>query len=146
MGFEISREMQEKIMNQGKLKAKKLAEDTKEELMNEAIEQVSEFYHEYSPVFYKRHNDNADETSGLGRSINPICRLDSSRTAYEGGIEISTKRMFTDYRGTPYQVLTSYLDGFHGLPTYGQYLRDVSLTDKFRYLEKYKDAIIKRFK
>lgn len=146
MGFKISKQMQEQILNQGKEKAKKLAEEAKDELFNEAISQVSDFYNEYSPSYYKRHNENADETSGLGRSVNPICRLNSSRTGYEGGIELSTKRMFTDYNGTPYQVLASYLDGFHGLPTFGSYLQEINETKKFKYLEKYRNAMIKRYK
>ena len=86
-------------------------------MTKEALNQVASFYHEYHPSFNKRHNENDDETSCLGRSIIPICRIDSSKMFYEGGIQISTNKKIKDYHGTQYQVLTSYLVSFHGLPT-----------------------------
>jgi len=134
------------LEKQGLAKAKELAENTSKELEEQAIKQTIGFYKEYNPRFYKRHPNEGTEDSGLARSIEPIVKSENHGRGYVGGIRISTKHMYADYNGTPFQVLSSYLDGFHGLPTFGNYLQDIPSTTKFRQLENYRDVIIKRFK
>ncbi len=134
------------LEKQGREKAKQLAQETSKELESEALKQTISFYNEYSPKYYKRHPNEGTDNSGLARAIEPIVKSENHGRGYCGGIRISTNHMYTDYNGTPYQVLSSYLDGFHGLPTFGNYLQDISLTSKFKYLESYRDAMIKRFK
>ena len=133
------------IEKQGLQKAKQLANEAADELMQKALEQTYEFYNEYNPVFYKRHAGAGTDNSGLARSIERICKSNHGRS-YEGGIKISADHMYKDYSGTPLQVLTSYLDGFHGLPTFDNYLREINETKKFKQLERYRNSIIKRFK
>ena len=134
------------LEKQGIKRAKKLAEETSKELEEEAIKQTIGFYNEYEPIYYKRHINAGTNDSGLAKSIEPIVRSENHGRGYCGGIRISTSHMYTDYSGTPFEVLSSYLDGFHGLPTFGNYLRDISSTNKFKQLENYKNMIIKRFK
>lgn len=142
----MAKDMWAEIEKLGRQKAKELAEETAKELQQEALEQTYEFYDEYSPMYYKRHPGAGTDTSGMARSIEKVVKSSDHGRAYIGGIRISTDNMHTDYNGTPLQVLQSYLDGFHGLPTFGSYLQEIPSTRKFRYLERYKDSIIKRFK
>ena len=134
------------LEKQGINKAKELAKQTSIELEKEALQQTVDFYNEYDPIYYVRHPNPGTSDSGLARAIEPIVKSENHGRGFVGGIRISTKHMYTDYSGTPYQVLTSYLDGFHGLPTFNNYLRDVPSTNKFKQLEKYRDLMIKRFK
>ena len=136
----------EEIKKQGLAEAKRLAQQTSEELQEKALEQTYEFYGEYEPRVYQRHPNEGTENSGLAKSIIPVCKTENHGRGYVGGIIISTKHMYTDYSGTPLQVLTSYLDGFHGLPPMDKFLRNINETNKFKQLIHYKDAIIKRFK
>ncbi len=136
----------ENIKKQGIAEAKRLAKEASKELQEKALEQTYDFYQEYDPIFYKRHLNEGTDSSGLAKSIISICKSENHGRGWVGGIEISTTHMYKDYSGTPFQVLTSYLDGFHGLPTEGNYLRDVNNTRKFNQLIKYKNAIIRRFK
>ena len=136
----------EQIRKQGLEEAKRLAKKTSEELVEKALEQTYQFYGEYDPKYYTRHANAGTESSGLAKSITPICKSGNHGREWIGGVMISTKKMYTDYSGTPFQVLSSYLDGFHGLPYEGHNLRSVEDTNKFNQLVHYKDVILKRFK
>lgn len=136
----------ENIKKQGIAEAKRLAKETSKELQEKALEQTYDFYQEYEPKVYKRHPNEGTENSGLAKSIIPVCKSENHGRGWVGGIIVSTKHMYTDYSGTPLQVLSSYLDGFHGLPSIDEVLRDIEDTRKFNSLVKYKNKKIKRFK
>lgn len=141
----MAKDIWKEIEKQGLQKAKQLANEAADELKEQALKQTYEFYREYDPIFYIRHPGEGTENSGLAKSIERICKSNHGRS-YEGGVRITTDYMYNDYSGTPLQVLTSYLDGFHGLPTFDNYLREINETNKFKQLEHYRDSIIKRFK
>lgn len=135
------KELEEKAIN----KAKELAIEARERMTMEYLNVISDFYSEYDPKYYWRHfNNKYDErslkNSGLGRTFEKYYK-DSHRSVFTGGISISTDNMYSDYEGSQWDVLGSFLEGYHG----PAYMGIESSMQPYNHMLRYKDWLIAEF-
>lgn len=127
--FTLSKEYKEKIKKEAQDRAKSLATEARDLMAKEYISIIQQFYTEYEPEYYYRHKINYSDSgimdTGLGRTFEKYYKESHSRY-YSGGIWIDTVRhdgtnrnMFTDYSGTPEQVMNTFMLGFHGPVSHG---------------------------
>lgn len=110
-----------KYQTQAENLLKGLAKETSENLENEYLDIIDNFYMEYDPEYYIRHKERGDYSErGMDRTYEKILeeKRGTEKDSFIGGIRITTKNMYDGYRGTHEQVLRSFLSGFHGLPTW----------------------------
>lgn len=119
--LKLSEETIKEIENKANSKAKNLAIEAREKMTSEYLSIIKQFYSEYEPEYYYRHfnNDYSDSglmNSGLGHTFQKYYKNKKkyNNTRFSGGIWISANFMFTDYKGTPEQVLKTFMLGFHG--------------------------------
>lgn len=128
--FILDNDTKREIENKARQKAKDLAKEARELMTQEYLSLISNFYREYTPKYYYRHfnNDYSEQgilNSGMGHTFEKYYHNSHNRL-YGGGIWIdairhdgTNRNMFDDYQGTQYQVLSSFLNGYHGVPTLG---------------------------
>lgn len=111
----LSKSAKAKLERAAKKDAKELATECRDRLEEKYEEIIDRFYSEYSPEIYRRH-ETYGMVRGMKKTFKPFLKKDE--VSYKGGIVISEKDMYHDkiYRGKTYQVLYSFLAGFHGLP------------------------------
>lgn len=99
---------------------KECAKEAKDSISEFYQEEVDKFYQEYNPDYYVRHHERGFSRKGLDETFDEIFENTSSGNLvrFKGGININTNSMYTDYSGTPEQVLFSFLNGYHGLPPF----------------------------
>ena len=134
MSVSLSKAMEKQIMDAARAKAKELAVEARKSIKNEYIRMIREFYAEqvfvsetgattnypryYDRNFNYKYNDKNILISGLGHTFKDFDKSNKNKTVYIGGINISTKYMINErYRGTYDMVLSSFLRGWHGLPS-----------------------------
>ena len=131
MAISVSSETKRKVLKAARDKAKELAIEAKESMTNEYIRMIRMFYSEdvfdggttNEPLFYDRYfnynfSDKNIRISGLGHTFKDYYYRSPNKNTYGGGIIISTDFMKDEkYNGTYDMVLSSFLRGWHGLPS-----------------------------
>jgi len=134
MATSLSKEFEKKLLEAARKKAKELSIEASESLKKEYMKIIKEFYMEevfrsdsggYTnyPRYYDRnfnyvYSDRSILISGLGHTFKSFTSTSKSKNTYIGGIRISTKYMTGEhYHGTYDMVLSSFLRGWHGLPS-----------------------------
>ena len=143
--FQLSQATKDELRKRAKEKARELAIEARERMTEEYLYVISNFYSEYEPKYYYRHfNNNYDlhslMKSGLGRTFEKYYK-NSHNSVFSGGICISTENMFTDYEGSPEDVLNSFLNGYHGHP----HLGIESSIETYKHMLRFKDLLIADF-
>lgn len=95
--------------------AKNICKQFSQALEKKYISIIEEFYNEYTPTIYIRHEERNME-AGLFKTYRKFLS-NPHHTTYYGGITISPRDMYTDYDVSPNHVLDTFLNGYHG-PTY----------------------------
>lgn len=132
MAVSLSKELEKQILKAAREKAEELSIEASKSLKNEYMRMIREFYSEKVfpsetgatnyPRYYDRNfnyvfTDKNILISGLGHTFKDFHKHSKSKTMYAGGIIISTRYMTEKYRGTYDMVLSSFLRGWHGLPS-----------------------------
>lgn len=143
--FKLSEATRKELEEKAVKKAKELAIEARERMTEQYLNVISDFYSEYDPKYYWRHfNNNYDERSlkrsGLGRTFEKYYK-DSHGSVFTGGISISTDNMYSDYEGSQWDVLTSFLEGYHG----PSYMGIESSVHPYNHMLRYKDWLIAEF-
>lgn len=143
--FKLSEETRKKYQKMAEDKAKELAVEARERMAEEYLNVISKFYSEYDPKYYWRHfNNKYDEkslkSSGLGRTFEKYYK-NSHGSVFTGGISISTDNMYSDYEGSQWDVLCSFLEGYHG----PAYMGIESSLQPYNHMLRYKDWLIAEF-
>ena len=94
-----------------------LAHKISDEMAKEYQYVIDSFYSEYDPEYYVRHSARGMRP-GLEKTYKKYY-TNKHNSIYYGGIEISTDRMYDDYRDSKENVLNSFLNGYHGRPSAG---------------------------
>ena len=120
---EIPKELKDDLKKYAQNVAKYTATAIRDEVAEEFRFVIERFYDDYDPKYYIRQN-------GLYRTYSKYYK-NSHGSVYYGGIMVSTENMYPGnvtgagskyeygYRGTQEQVLESFYNGFHGVPTLG---------------------------
>lgn len=133
-----------KLTGLGKLKAnleeqlrgytRELGNEIANELADDMVKRYEEivdtFYEEYTPKVYRRHNPRGLEKTYRRHKSAP-------HGVYYGGIEITDRYMYSDYRQDHKYVLESFISGYHG-PVY-MGLKSYN-TEPWEQLQKYKES------
>ena len=143
--FKLSEATRKELEEKAIKKAKELAIEARERMTEQYLNVISDFYSEYDPKYYWRHfNNNYDERSlkrsGLGRTFEKYYK-DSHGSVFTGGISISTDNMYDDYEGSQWDVLGSFLEGYHG----PAYMGIESSMQPYNHMLRYKDWLIAEF-
>jgi hypothetical protein len=143
--FQLSEKTKQELREKAKQKAKELAIEAREKITKEYLDVISKFYSEYEPKYYIRHfNNRYDEhsllSSGLGRTFEKYYK-NSHGTIFSGGISISSENMYSDYNDSPAEVLSHFLDGYHGYKFQGI----KSSIDTYEHMLDYRDNLKKEF-
>ena len=106
---------------------------------------ISKFYSEYEPKYYYRHfnnkfDDDSLRQSGLGRTFEKYYK-NTHNTSYSGGICISIDNMYSDYASSQFDVLNSFLNGYHG----PSYLNIESSIETYNHMLRFKELLIADF-
>ena len=97
---------------------KDCAKEARDKISEFYQEEIDKFYREYNPEYYIRHHERGYSPRGMEKTFEEALENTSSgdTVPFKGGINVNTDSMYTDYSGTPEQVLFSFLNGYHGLP------------------------------
>lgn len=145
-GFKLSESTRKLLKEKAEKKAKELAIEARERMTKEYLNVISDFYSEYEPKYYYRHFNNRfdDEfslkNSGLGHTFDKYYK-NSHNTHFSGGISISTENMYSDYSGSQLDVLSSFLEGYHG----PAFMGIESSVHPYNHMLRYKDWLIAEF-
>lgn len=142
--FQLSESTKKLLKKKAQEKAHELATEARNRLSDEYLYVISNFYAEYTPIHYIRHfNNKYDQksllNSGLGKTFEKYYK-NSHGTVYSGGISISTENMYKDYE-SQIDVLNSFLNGYHGHPSFGIW----SSINTYQHMLRYKDLLIMEF-
>lgn len=113
-----------------------LAHKISDDLAQEYQYVIDRFYGEYTPQYYRRHSSRGMKP-GLNKTFKKYYK-NPHNTIYYGGIEISSEKMYTDYRDSKEDVLNSFLNGYHGRPSAGI---ESSLLP-YKHMLKFRDILI----
>ena len=108
-----------------------LAHTMSKELEKEYNYVINNFYNEYTPKYYQRHNP-----GGLYKTYQRYYKNPHNRIYY-GGIEITEDKMYDDYHNSRIDVLNSFLNGYHGHPRLGIY----SSINTYDHMTRYRDFL-----
>lgn len=113
-----------------------LAHKISDEMAQEYQYVIERFYAEYEPESYERHSERG-YVSGLTKTFKKYYK-NPHNTIYYGGIEIASDNMYDDYHDSPDDVLSSFLDGYHGRASAGI----ESSILPYKHMLKFRDSLI----
>lgn len=113
-----------------------LAHKISDEMVEEYQYIIERFYSEYDPEYYVRHSQRG-MAPGLNRTFKKYYK-NPHNTIYYGGIEITSDKMYNDYRDSKEDVLNSFLNGYHGRPS----ARVESSLLPYRHMLKFREQLI----
>ena len=101
------------------------AETARDMMVESAIESIDDFYNSYcgphKPKYYKRMFRNfgysggpASKRSYDSRVIKPIFKIDAEKMRASAGVELTSAKMFDDYRDSVDEVFWDVIKGYHG--------------------------------